>query len=113
MLRNPALSRRAASGGCQVEQTGTNNPFDGIDVGFNAAPTLADIDGDGDLDAVVGDSNGNLNYLENTGTSTSPSYVQRTGTNNPFNGFVGSYSTPTFADLDGDGDLDAMVNLKP
>jgi len=93
-----------------VEQTGTNNPFNGFDVGFYSAPTLVDIDGDGDLDAVVGASDGTLKYYENTGSATAPSYVQQTGTNNPFNGInVGSSSAPTFADIDGDGDLDAVV----
>jgi hypothetical protein len=31
------------------EQTGTANPFNGIDVGSSSAPTLADIDRDGDF----------------------------------------------------------------
>ncbi|WP_353929307.1 cadherin-like domain-containing protein [Okeanomitos corallinicola TIOX110] len=93
-----------------VAQTGTNNPFDGIDVGSFSTPTFADVDGDGDLDAVVGEFNGNLNYFENTGSTTAPIYVEQTGTNNPFDGIaVGSISTPTFADVDGDGDLDAVV----
>ena len=50
-----------------TEQTGTANPWDGIDVGLNSVPTFADIDGDGDLDLIVGEENGNLNYYENTG----------------------------------------------
>ena len=36
--------------------------------------------------------------------------MQRTGTSNPFNGVdAGVSSTPSFADLDGDGDLDAFT----
>ncbi|MBE9058959.1 FG-GAP-like repeat-containing protein, partial [Sphaerospermopsis sp. LEGE 08334] len=94
-----------------TEQTGTANPFDGsIDVGNRSTPTFADIDGDGDLDAVVGEWDGFLNYYKNTGTATNPIYTEQTGTANPFNGInVGDYSTPTFADIDGDGDLDAVV----
>ena len=37
-----------------TEQTGTANPFDGFDVGLGSTPALADVDGDGDLDAFVG-----------------------------------------------------------
>ena len=91
-------------------QTGASNPFNGINVGTYIAPTFADIDGDGDLDAIVGEFNGTLNYYKNTGSSTTPLYIAQTGANNPFNGIdVGWVSAPTFADLDGDGDLDAIV----
>ncbi|HEX2898421.1 MAG TPA: FG-GAP-like repeat-containing protein, partial [Bacteroidia bacterium] len=41
----------------------------GIDIGQNATPALADIDRDGDLDLILGDISGNLNYFENTGTA--------------------------------------------
>ncbi|QLE45103.1 hypothetical protein FD723_32675 (plasmid) [Nostoc sp. C052] len=98
-----------------VEQTDTANPFNDINVGninviFYSAPTFADIDGDGDLDVIVGESNGTLKYYKNTGTATTPVYVEQTGTANPFNDInVGSYSAPTFADIDGDGDLDLIV----
>ena len=93
-----------------VQQTGGNNPFNGVDVGYNTAPTFADLDGDGDLDAVVGHSVGSLNYFLNTGSAAAPVFVQQTGADNPFNGVdVGNNSASTFADLDGDGDLDALV----
>ncbi len=93
-----------------LEAQGTANPFDGIDVGINASPALADLDGDGDLDAVVGESQQALHYFANTGTSTAPAFVERTGTANPFSGLaVSTYGSPALADLDGDGDLDAVV----
>ena len=58
----------------------------------------------GDLDLVVGKFDGMLTYMENTGTSTAPVFVQQTGTANPFDGFdVGDYSTPALGDFDGDG----------
>jgi hypothetical protein len=58
-----------------TEQTGAANPFNGIDVGVSSTPTFADIDGDGDLDAIVGESGGTLKYYKNTGSSTAPIYT--------------------------------------
>ena len=103
-----------------VVRTGSANPFDGIDVGSLSTPALGDLDNDGtlrprpsidgtsidavtarfvslagDLDLVVGNSAGELNYFENTGNSTAPVFVQRTGSANPFDGInVGSGSAP-------------------
>ncbi|WP_219907734.1 FG-GAP-like repeat-containing protein [Aphanothece hegewaldii] len=78
-------------------------------MGSYSTPTFADIDSDGDLDAVVGALDGTLLYYKNTGTALAPVYTEQTGTSNPFNDiYVGFFSTPTFADLDGDGDLDAV-----
>ena len=83
------------------------NAFGLTNIGSNASPTFADIDNDGDLDAFVGNSNGDTRFFRNTGTASNPEFVPKT------NAFgltdVGSYAKPTFADIDGDGDLDALV----
>ncbi len=76
----------------------------------DTALSLGDVDGDGDLDLILGDNDGTLYYYENTGTSTSPTYVARTDSDNPFDGFnLGGDSTPSLGDVDGEGDLDLVV----
>ena len=85
-----------------------DNPFSGIDAGSYSTPTFADIDGDGDLDAFIGESGGIVVHYENTGDATNPNYVATA--KSPFGlTDVGSYADPTFVDIDNDGDLDAFV----
>ena len=84
------------------------NPFGLADVGLDASPTFADLDGDGDLDAFVGETYGSTVFFANTGTASAPAFAPPPA--NPFGlADVGYNASPTFADLDGDGDLDAFV----
>ncbi len=77
------------------------------------SPTFVDIDGDGDMDIVYGDFNGNINYLENIGSPTAPAFAAPVS--NPFNiapitgGYYSGRSNPSFVDIDGDGDLDLIT----
>ncbi len=84
------------------------NPFGLRDVGFDSSPSLVDIDGDGDQDAFIGNSDGNTLFFRNTGTASNPVFASPT--TNPF-GFKAVHyaAVPTFADIDGDGDWDAFV----
>ena len=51
-------------------QTGDRNPFKGIDVGCDSAPSAVDWDGDGDLDLIVVNCNGTLSYWERAANGT-------------------------------------------
>ncbi|CCC97339.1 FG-GAP-like repeat-containing protein [Azospirillum baldaniorum] len=83
------------------------NPFGLVDIGTSARPTLVDIDGDGDLDLVTGNSGASVRFYRNDGTTAEPSFTF-VGTN-PFGISNTPYGTPTFVDLDGDGDLDLLL----
>jgi uncharacterized Rossmann fold enzyme len=93
-----------------IEQTSGANPLNGVDIGYSSTPTFVDIDNDGDRDAFIGEKDGNINYYNNTGTNTSPVFIEQTSGSNPLNSVdVGTYSTPTFVDIDNDGDMDAFI----
>ncbi|MEG4070956.1 FG-GAP-like repeat-containing protein, partial [Microcoleus sp. Pol11C2] len=108
---NTYYYRNTGTASAPVFAAPQTNPFNLTDVGNNASPTFVDIDGDGDLDAFVGRSNGDTFYYQNTGNASTPAFAAPQ--NNPFNlTDVGSYASPTFVDIDGDGDLDAFVGAR-
>lgn len=72
------------------------------------SPALGDLDGDGDLDLLVGLANGATIAYENVGDKTAPSWSRKSAWDAPAMG-SGQYAVPTLADLDGDGDLDLAV----
>lgn len=78
-------------------------------VGFSACPAVVDIDSDGDLDAFVGNFNGDTLSFRNTGTISNPIFT--TVVTNPFGlSNVGYYANPSFVDIDGDGDFDVFIS---
>ena len=81
-------------------QTNTNSDY----------PTLIDLDGDADLDLVIGGYNG-LRYYENIGTITSPNFTAIDTIFTDVNSQIGSDAQPAFVDIDDDGDLDLFAGI--
>eukprot|EP00949_MAST-11_sp_MAST-11-sp1_P000325 g325.t1 len=123
-----------------VKKEGVDNPFFEIDVGAGvalAAPSLTDIDGDGDDDLVVGSRQlryryGMLSYFENVGNRKNAAFTLRKGQQSPFHAInmaqanrhdpttfsldrvvaiapISHAFMPAFADLDADGDDDLIA----
>jgi hypothetical protein len=75
--------------------------------GSNTTPAFADLDGDGDLDLLVGEASGQLNLYRNDGTPKAPRFVLVSDVFQDID--VGRRSAPVFADLRGDGRPDLLL----
>ncbi|MEO7671877.1 MAG: VCBS repeat-containing protein [Longimicrobiales bacterium] len=73
----------------------------------NAVPALADLDADGDLDLLIGEANGEVNYFRNDGTTRDARFVSVSDKLDDID--VGRSSSPAVVDIDGDGLPDLVV----
>ncbi len=74
-----------------------------------SCPEFADIDADGDLDCFIGNFGGKISYFENKGIQSSPDYsfISWDFINIDLGNFYfGGRTSPEFADIDNDSDLD-------
>jgi hypothetical protein len=95
---------------------GTSNPFYGADGSalnltseyYGAPAVLHDVDGDGDLDLVMGTAQaGDVRLFVNEGTASTADFVEVT--DGDLDVSTLGWAAPTFADIDNDGDDDLIV----
>jgi hypothetical protein len=103
LWRNRGSSRRPLFSGMPLAM-----PF-GLSVpDALTAPTIGDLDRDGDFDVLCGTAGGQMFFAENIGTKLRPKFAAAVPA--PFGlPNVGRHSTPVMGDLDGDGDLDVII----
>ncbi len=81
-------------------------------IGLSMYPAFADLDGDGDMDMMIGGLEGTLHYFENVSTGPEAQFQLAQPDLTDANGTlidVGQFATPQFFDLDGDGLMDMIV----
>src|SRR5690606_9588686 len=74
---------------------------------YHFAPALADLDGDGLVDMLLGTWNEGVLYFRNVGTREAPRFEPDSARTIRLT--RGSNSTPALGDIDGDGDLDLFI----
>ncbi len=86
-----------------------NSSWNTPNIGSRSVPAFSDLDGDGDNDLLIGAYDGITYGYENTGNVNSPSWSAKSAWNAPD---IGTYASPSFADLDSDGDYDLVIGAK-
>lgn len=74
-------------------------------------PAFGDLDGDGDLDILIGDQQAGVAGFRNDGTSKTASWTFL-GSNYMNTSYTLSLCTPAFCDIDADGDMDVFIGSR-
>lgn len=75
---------------------------------YNIAPAFGDMDNDGDVDMIIGDSDGKIHYFENTAGAGNP-VTWATAQAQYKSIDVGQAATPQIADINRDGKPDLVI----
>ena len=99
--------REPGDGGAMPRWTLVDSAAATLTRGRNTTPALGDLDGDGDLDLLLGESSGALNYYVNVGGASAPRFELVSDQFQDID--PGRRSIPALVDWDGDGDLDLAL----
>ena len=88
------------------QQSGIFNPSGVPSLPFSQ-PRFADLDGDGDLDLLIGNIDDKPFFMENDGDNANPHFVEGADIMAPVSWLDAEMGV--FYDLDGDGDLDLIT----
>ncbi len=106
-----------ANSGSPMSLSLVDTAFMNINNGPFATPRLIDLNGDTLLDLVIGEYNGNLNYHQNTGTSSIAQFsdtptVDTLGGIHFYNPFLEGFISVDFGNADSTGELFAFVGTQ-
>ncbi|RNC84030.1 MAG: VCBS repeat-containing protein [Balneola sp.] len=83
--------------------------FQGIETRHRSAPAFNDMDGDGDLDLMIGSKIEGIFYFRNDGDAKTPNFIRG---EMPFPVATAPLSTPLFVDIDGDSINEFFVGTR-